>query len=153
MVSGDRPDNSIRVFYPAFLSLFRGENQGEDIRSGIEVVITSRTRNAVGGNPTRVRISPAPPPKWLEIIRVSSLLLFPKKRSNASPKPRFYPLRAALSVCLNVRTPCGCWVWRLFDFYPVYVAATAAPCDSRPNAVPAFRASADDSLESKVKCV
>ena len=53
------------LFSPAFLSFFQGASDhtafANQIRSGIEVVITGLIRNQFEGNLTWVRIPPAPP--------------------------------------------------------------------------------------------
>ena len=55
----------LRLFSPAFLSFFQGASEhtafANQIRSGIEVVITGLIRNQFEGNLTWVRIPPAPP--------------------------------------------------------------------------------------------
>ena len=56
---------TLSLFSPAFLSFFRGVSEhaifANQIRSGIEVVITGLIRNQFEGNLTWVRIPPAPP--------------------------------------------------------------------------------------------
>ena len=49
------------LWFSLFPKHFLRAGVAENIRSGIEVVITGLTRNQFGSNPTRVRIPPAAP--------------------------------------------------------------------------------------------
>ena len=70
----------LRLFSPAFLSFFQGASErtafANQIRSGIEVVITGLIRNQFEGNLTWVRIPPAPPNASFHAVYAARKLAF-----------------------------------------------------------------------------
>ena len=93
----------MNLFSPAFLSFFQGASEhtafANQIRSGIEVVITGLIRNQFEGNLTWVRIPPAPPYKNQEKYSFSWFFsYFRGSFSSTSSKSTLFQSGAANSV-------------------------------------------------------
>ena len=105
----------LRLFSPAFLSFFQGASEhtafANQIRSGIEVVITGLIRNQFEGNLTWVRIPPAPPNASFHAVYAAWKLAFfcLLDRSQRTLQPLHHRVRRGkLGIVVQMGIYVGC---------------------------------------------